>query len=433
MSPHDIGLICLGILIILLLSGVHIAVCMILVGFIGVFWIVSLNPALENLAMVPFSTTRSYDFSVIPLFLLMSTFIYWGGIGREAFDTARAWIGQVKGGLAMATVGACGLFAATSGSSIACAVAMGKVAFPEMRRFNYDEKLASGCIIAGGSLGILIPPSIHMVLIGILTEVSIGKLFMAGIIPGILEIVFYSATIYIMCRFNAKLAPTVPGVSFKEKIGSLRLTWPVFFLFVLVMGGIYLGIFTPTEAGAIGAFGAFVIGIGRRKLGWTNIKESFLETVHTSGMLLLLVVGSFGFIGFLAVSRIPFIASDFVVGLNVSRWAILAVILFIYIILGTFFSITSVIILTIPIVFPTILALGFDGIWFSILLVRVSEVGFITPPFGLNLFGFAGVVDVPIGTIYRGVFPFVIADILHITLLACIPALTLFIPNLMSG
>ena len=431
MSPTDIGLLGIGLLIVLLLFGLHIALCMILVGFLGFLWIVSITPALDNLALVPFATVNSYDFAVIPLFLLMSTFIYHGGIGREAFETARAWVGRIRGGLAMATVGACGLFAATSGSSIACAVAMGKVAFPEMQRQNYSDELASGCIIAGASLGILIPPSIQMVIVGILTEVSIGKLFMAGIIPGLLEIVFYMLTIYLMCRIKPNLAPVVPGVSFKEKIASLRLTWPVFFLFILVMGGIYLGVFTPTEAGAIGAFGAFVIGLARRKLPWQNLKEALIEAVGTSGMLLLLIVGSFSFIAFLAVSRIPFVASDFVVSLNVPKYAILAVILIIYLILGTFFSITSIIVLTIPIVFPTILALDFDPIWFSILLVRVSEVGFITPPFGLNLFGFMGVVRIPVETIYRGVIPFVIADILHITLLVIFPSLCLFIPNLM--
>ena len=240
MSEPVIGLIGIVILLAMLFLGVHISFSLIIVGFFGVLVIAGIAPAGNSMASLPFIKTNSFHFAVIPLFMLMSALVARSGIARESYDTVRAWLGQIRGGLAMATVGACGLFAATTGSSMACAVAMGKVAYPEMERNNYAATLASGCIVAGGSLGILIPPSISFVVIGILTEVSIGKLFMAGIIPGILEIVFYVVTIYILCRLNPSLGPAAAKTTFKEKAVSLKLTWPVILLFLLVIGGIYL-------------------------------------------------------------------------------------------------------------------------------------------------------------------------------------------------
>jgi len=266
MNEPLIGIIGIIILLVLILVGIHISYALIVLGFIGVALIAGFAPATSSLASIPFNISNDYNFAVVPLFILMSAFVSRSDIAREAYDMARAWIGHIKGGLAMATIGACGIFVATTGSSIACAVAMGKVAYPEMQKNNYSSGLAAGCIAAGGTLGILIPPSISFVVIGILTEVSIGRLFMAGIIPGILEVIFYWITIYIMCTINPTLGPAAAPTSWSAKAGSLKYTWPVIALFVLVIGGIYLGIFTPSEAGGVGAFGALVIGLCRRSL-----------------------------------------------------------------------------------------------------------------------------------------------------------------------
>lgn len=431
MSPVEVGLIGIAVLMIFLFLGVHIGIVLIIIGFAGFALITGLNPSLVNMGLVPFQKVNNYAFAVLPLFLLMSAFVAHSGIGRETYDTARAWAGHVRGGLATATVGACGLFAAVSGSSLAGAVAMGKIAYPEMKRFNYSDRLAVGCIAAGGTLGVLIPPSMTFVIIGILTELSIGKLFMAGIIPGLLEIVFYVSTIYILCRRNPQLGPSAPKTTFRRKVGSLKLTWPVVLLFALVMGGIYGGVFTPTEAGGIGAFGALVIGLARGQLSRRGFVDSLKETARITAMIMILIIGAFIFNAFLATTRIPFVVSEFVVGLEVSRYIILAFIILVYILLGMVFDIDAMVVLTVPIVFPMAAALGFDLIWFGVIMVRMTEIGMVTPPFGINLFGLAGTVDVPLNTMYRGIIPFVIADILHVALLVAVPSLCTFLPNLM--
>jgi C4-dicarboxylate transporter DctM subunit len=418
---------------IVILLGVHVAFALILIGFVGLTMIIGLGPALSSLALIAFNKVNSYDFAVVPLFLLMSAFVSRSGIGKEAYETACAWVGQLKGGLSMATTVACGLFAACCGSSLASAIAMGQMAYPEMKRYNYDSKLSVGTIAAGGTLGILIPPSIGFIVIGILTELSIGKLFIAGIIPGILEVLFYVGTIYIMCKFNPRLGPALPKTTLGQKIGSLRLTWPVVLLFLLVIGGIYGGIFTPTEAGGIGAFGALALSLARRQLTGYGFIQCLLEGAKMAAMMLALIIGAFVFNQFLAVTRIPFVTSEYIVGLGLSKYAILALILFVYILLGMIFDIFAILVLTIPIIYPTMMALGFDPIWYAVIMVRVIEIGLISPPFGVNLFGLAGTVDVPISTMYRGVMPFLAADILHIALLIAVPSLATFLPEMMLG
>lgn len=431
MSPAVVGFLGFAVLMLLIFLGVHAGIALIIVGFAGFAFIGGIDPALANMALVPWAKANNYTFAVIPLFLLMSSFVTHSGIGREAYDTARAWMGQARGGLAMGTIGACGLFAACSGSSLAGAVAMGKIAYPEMKRFNYGSNLAVGCVAAGGTLGILIPPSMGFILIGILTELSIGKLFIAGIIPGILEILFYCGTIYIMCRVNPQLGPSAPKTTLRRKVGSLRLTWPVAVLFLLIIGGIYAGVFTPTEAGGIGAFGALVIALARRKLSRQGFVDSLMETARMAAMIIILLVGAFIFNAFLNITRIPYVASEYIVALGLPKYIVLAIILFGYIILGMFFDIYAILILTIPILFPTIVSLGFHPIWYGVIMVRIIEIGLITPPFGINLFGIAGTVDVPVGTVYRGIVPFFIADICHVALLIAVPALSTFLPSMM--
>lgn len=431
MSGTVIGIIGTFILIALLLLGAQIGFALFAVGFVGFALIGGLGGAIGNLFIIPFTTMNSYNFAVIPLFLLMSEFVGQSGLGKEAYLAARAWLGQLKGGLAMATVGACGLFAAVSGSSLAGTIVMGRVAYPEMKSLGYSSRLASGVTAAGGTLGILIPPSMGFVLIGILGDLSIGKLFMAGIIPGIMVVLFYWATIFIMCRINPRLAPAAAKTDFREKVGSVRLTWPVILLFLLMMWGIYNGIFTATEAAGIGAFGALIISLARRKMGGRTLWQSMMETSKMAAMMIIMVVGAFMFNTFLAISRIPFTFGDFMAALPISRYALLAIVIVFYFICGMFFDIYAILILTIPIFFPLMEALGFDLIWYSVIMVRIVEVGFISPPFGINVFGLAGIIKEPLGTLYRGVIPFVISDALNIVLLCAFPVISTWLPSLM--
>ena len=333
----------------------------------------------------------------------------------------------------MATVGACASFAAVSGSSVATTATMGMVALPEMKRYKYDPGLAAGSIAAGGSIGILIPPSVILVLYGILTEQSIGKLFAAGFIPGVLEALFYMATIYILCKRNPLLGPKGERADFKQRIRSLKATWGVVVMFVVVIGGIYMGVFTPTEAAGAGAFGALIFALGRRKLNWKTFRDSLEETSKTTAMVFLILIGAALLGYFLAVTRLPFELSTFVSELDVNRYIILGMIILLYLILGAIMSSLAMIVLTVPIIFPVIETLGFDPIWFGILIVRVVEIGQITPPVGINVYVLKGVAkDLTLQGIFRGVLPFLVADICHVALLIAVPQIATFLPDLMG-
>jgi C4-dicarboxylate transporter DctM subunit len=368
---------------------------------------------------------------VMPMFILMGMVVSETGIGADLYYAAHKWMGQLQGGLASATVGACALFAAITGSSTSGVVVMAKVALPEMRKHKYDERLSAGTIAAGSTIGILIPPSIGFILYGILTEQSVGKLFMAGIIPGVLEAVFYIATIYLLCRFNPRMGPPGPRASFREKIVSLKNIWAMVALFLLVMGGIYGGVFTPTEAGAAGAFGAIIITIVMRRFNRKGFLKTLLETGLMTVMILLIMAGVSIFTKFMAASELPFMLGNIVAGLDVPDIVIIVAIVLMYIILGCFLPAIMAIILTIPVIYPVVLAMGFDPIWFGVILVRMVEIGSITPPVGMNVFILSGVSGVPLGTIFRGIIPFVVADFAHLALLIAVPALSLFLPSMM--
>jgi C4-dicarboxylate transporter, DctM subunit len=431
MSEVTIGIIITVIMLTFIMLGTHVGFTLILFGFAGYAIIGGLGAGIGNITMIPFAQMNSYNFAVIPLFLLMSEFVGQSAMGRETYETARAWLGQFKGGLAMATIGACGLFACVSGSSLAGTIVMGRVAFPEMKRHGYSDLLASAVTAAGGTLGILIPPSMGFVLIGILADLSIGKLFLAGIIPGISVVVFYIATIAILCKINPKLAPELAKTSGREKLVSMTKTWPILLLFLIMMGGIYGGVFTATEAAGIGAFGALIIALARRQMTGATFWSCLMDTSRMAAMMIVIMVGAFVFNAFLAISRIPAEMGSAMAALPVSRWLLLAVIIVFYLICGMFFDIYAILILTIPIIYPVVQALDFDLIWYSVLMVRVVEVGFISPPFGINLFGLAGIIKVPLGTMYRGIIPFVISDCLNIIFIAAIPILSTWLPSLM--
>jgi C4-dicarboxylate transporter DctM subunit len=410
----------------------HIGISMALVGFVGFAYIVGIEPALGVLKTVPYSTLSSQNLSVIPLFILMGAFAFSAGISEDLYRTVHKWLGHFRGGLAMATVAACACFAAISGSSLATAATLGKVAMPEMKKYKYDTALATGCIAAGGSIGILIPPSVILIIYGIITEQSIGKLFLAGFFPGVLEAVFYIITIVIITRINPALGPPGPRSTMNERMKSLLKVWEVLVLFVVVIGGIYVGVFTPTEAAGVGAFGTFCFLIFRKKLTWETFKSSLLQTSKTTGMLFMVVMGAMILGYFFSVSRLPFELATYVGGLTVNRYVVLVLILVVVGLLGCLMDSMAIVLLTVPVFYPLIMNLGFDPIWFGILVVRVTEMGLITPPVGLNVYIIQGITGEPMGTIFKGVIPFIIADICEIILLIAIPQITLFLPSLMD-
>jgi C4-dicarboxylate transporter DctM subunit len=431
MSEATVGLIGILVLMVLIFLRMNIGLAMALVGFTGFAALAGWNGALSNLSAVPYRYVADYNFVVIPLFLLMGSLAANTGISRDLYAATHSWMGQQRGGLAMATVGACAGFAAICGSSTATGAAMGKVAFPEMQRYNYDPKLATGCVAAGGTLGILIPPSLGFVLYAMLTEESIGQLFMAGVLPGVLQAIFYIIAIYILCLRNPSLGPAGSRTSLKSKLFSLKGVWSMLSLFIIVIGGIYVGIFTPSEAAAIGAFGALIIGLVTGRATYKGFIDSLSETGRSTAMIFLLIIGAMIFQRFLAISNLPFLIADLVANLNASPYIILSAILVFYIIIGCFLDIFSALVLTIPIIYPTIKALGFHPIWFGVLFVRMAEIGLITPPVGMNCFVIAGVTGAPLGTVFRGIFPFVVADIFHVALLVTIPGISLFLPRMM--
>ncbi|MFC1980408.1 TRAP transporter large permease subunit [Chloroflexota bacterium] len=433
MSGGAVGAIGIGFLILFIFLKVPVGIVMAVVGVICMSYLLNLEAGLGLLKIWPYTTAYSYTMSVIPLFILMGYFCFHSGLSRDLYQAVYSWLGRLRGGLAMATIGACAAFAAVTGSIVATAATMSAVALPEMKRYKYDPSLATGCIAAGGTIGGLIPPSIILVLYGIMAEQSIGKLFIAGIIPGVLEALFYMITIYILCRRNPLLGPPGSPTTFREKLASFKASSGVIALFVLVMGGMYMGVFTPTEAGAVGAFGAFVFLVGKKALTRRNFTASILDTGSTTGMVFLILIGAMMLGSFLGITKLPLALAGLAGSLEVNRYIILGIIILVHIGLGCIMDSLALIVLTVPIIFPTILALGFHPIWFGIILCRVAEIGAITPPVGITAFVIAGMAkDVPLSTVFRGIIPFFLADICHLALLIAIPAIVTFLPGLMA-
>ncbi len=432
MEPLTVGYIGMAILFILLFSGMPIGIVMGTIGFAGVVVLGGWSSGLGLLGTVPFRTWSSYDMSVIPLFILMGTLTFYGGISKDLYDAVYKWLGHLPGGLGMATIGACAVFSSVSGSSIACAATFGKVSLPEMKRYNYDAALATGSIAAGGTLDIMIPPSVMMIIYALLTAQSIGKLFIAGFVPGIILALFYLSIIYILCKRNPLLGPRGPAVSLKTKLASFKGLWATLLLFIIVIGGLYAGVFTPTEAGGAGAFGAFIFGIIQRKLNWQNFKESLGDAGKTTAMIFVIILGAMIFNYFLAMSRLPFSIASIVGGLEVNRYLVLAGILVLYIILGALMDEMAMVLLTVPIFYPVVLTLGFDPIWFGIIIIMMCVFGMIAPPVGMIVFVLKGIApDIPIFTIYRGALPFFLAAAVLVVLMVAFPQIILLLPSLM--
>ena len=432
MDLTTIAVIALLVLFFFLFLGMPIGFGMLLIAFCGTVYVVGTSGGLSILRTFPYQYAASYNLVVIPLFVLMAEVAYHAGLSWDLYFGANKILGGTRGSLAMATVCGCAGFAAVSGSSFATAATMGSVALPEMKKFHYDKRLATGCVAAGGSIGILIPPSVILVIYAVMTEQSIGKLFMAGFFPGLLEASLYIATIYIIVRLRPGWAPPSEKVPWREKAYGLKAAWIPLVLFTTVIGGIYVGVFTPTEAAAIGALGSFIVLFGRRKANRQSVRESLLSAGRTTGMIFMILIGAMGLNFFLGITRMPMALADFVGGLSVPPIFIVVTILFIYLLLGCIMDPMAMILLTVPIFFPLIMKLGFDPIWFGILVVRSVEMGLITPPIGINVFVIKGVArDVSLFDIFIGIIPFLAADIVCVTLLIVFPQISLFLPNSM--
>lgn len=433
MSPEATGVAGIAALLLLFLLRVPIAFAMMIVGFGGFAALSGIAPALALLSQDLFDTFTSYPLSVIPMFILMGSFAYASGISERLFATAYAWFGGLRGGLTIATVIACAGFAAICGSTAATAATMGKVALPEMKRYGYDDTLATGAVAAAGTLGILIPPSTVFIVYAILTEESIGKLFIAGIVPGLLLSLLFIATVALLCARNPKLGPPGPATTFAQKMKATRGIVEAVLLFVLAIGGLMLGWFSPTQAGAIGAGGALAIGLARRKLSWKGFVDAGREGLGTSCMVMFIIAGAIMFGHFMAVSKIPFALADWVGELPLHRMAIMAVIIVIYFIGGFFMDSMALIVVTLPIFYPVVRKLGFDPIWFGVMIVLLCEMGVITPPVGVNVFVIKSIVpDVPLHRIFRGIFPFLGAILLLAGVLVFVPGIATFLPGLVK-
>ncbi len=425
----------IGIVVLLLVMfvlGMPVSFAMAVVGFFGFAYVVSLPAALNMIAADLWSTFSKYGLTVIPLFIFMGYLAFNAGIAERLYDAAYKWMGHWRGGLAIATIGADELFAAICGSNTATAATMGAVALPQMEKYNYDARLSSGAVVTGGTLGTVMPPSVVLIIIGLQTEQSIVKLFLAGIIPAIVLGLLFVATIFILCRLYPEFGPAGPKTSLREKGKALFGVVEAITIFVLVIGGLYIGLFTPTEAGAVGVFFTLVVSVSTRRLAWKGLMNSIGETLKISCMVFMLVAGAIIFGRFLAVTRLPFLVADFAAALPVPRYAILALVLMIYLIGGCFMDSLGFLVLTIPIFFPLGMALGFEPIWYSILLTMVTTMGAITPPVGVNIYVVKALSpDIKLGTIFQSVSFFLLACIVSIILLILFPQLALIIPNAM--
>ena len=434
----EAGLIGFAALLVLAFAGLHLGVAMFLTGFLGFAILRGMDASVSLAGTLIFDGSMVYGFSLLPMFLLMGHLVYRSGLSEDLYDAANAWMGHRPGGLAKATVVACGAFSAVCGSSIVTTVTMAKVAMPSMRRYNYDDGLAAGVIAAGGTLGILIPPSVLLVFYGILTNTDIGKLFIAGIIPGLISILTYVIVIDVMTRRRPELGPPGEAVALREKLRALSRVWGVVVLFLFVLGGIYVGFVTPVEAGGVGAIGALLFALGRRALTFSAFREALLETIRTSAMLFFVIFGAQLFSAFINAADLTGQMLSWIQSLELSAFGVMGIIIGFYIAFGCVFSAFALVLMTVPVFFPLVAGLGLDGIfettpeniliWFGIVVVVVAEIGQITPPIGMNVFVLKSMLpDVTLKTIFKGIIPFFGADLVRLGLIVFFPFWTVLI------
>src|SRR6201990_1727668 len=438
LSSDAVAIIGFVVLFMLMLLRVPVGMAMGLVGVTGFGYLVGGVPALKMVGQTSMRTVTDYTFGVIPMFLLMGAFVTTSGMSRELFHAANSFVGHLRGGLGIATIAACAGFAAISGSSVATAATFATVAYPEMRRYNYPQSSATGVIAAGGTLGAMLPPSTVLAVYGIITEQDIGKLFMAGIIPGLLAMSMYMITIALLGRLRPSFLPRGKALPWRERFAGIRDIWAPVLLFVFVIGGLYglpfLPRFTPTEAGGVGASGAFVIGVATGRLDREKILASLLQATRTAAAVFTVLIGALIFGYFLTVTQTPQKVTEFLTGLGLGSYGVLAVIMVMYLMLGCLMDAMAMIILTVPIIFPVVTQLGFNPIWFGVIIVMTVELGLIHPPVGMNVFVIKSVVkDVSFATIFKGVIPFVLTDLVRLVHLIAFPILALWLPTRMAG
>ena len=431
MSPVSVGIVGIVVLVCVFLLRMPVGFAMAFVGLVGFSVLVSVEAGLCILARDLFHSLSSYSLTVIPMFVFMGSLAAASGMSQRLYDASYSVLGKLRGGLAMATVAGCACFAAISGSTNATAAAMGKVSLPEMKRYGYADSLATGCVAAAGSLGILIPPSTIFIIYGILTEQSIGKLFLAGVFPGLVLAALFVIVVALWCWRDPSAGPAGTATSWVEKIRGLTGVIETLALFVFVLAGLFLGWFSPTQAGGAGAAGALLIGLWTRQLTWPRFVGAAKEALRITCMIMFVVYGATVFGHFMAVTTIPFILADWVAGLPLPAVGVMAVIVLIYLLGGCFMDALALITLTIPIIYPVVLALGFDPIWFGVIVVLVTGMGVITPPVGVNVYVIKGIAeDVPLETIFRGIFPFLGAQIAVTGILLAFPRIATFLPSL---
>ena len=432
MNTDAVAIIGFGVLFILMLLRVPVGMAMGLVGVTGFGFITGAGPALKLVGQTSMRTVTDYTFGVIPMFLLMGAFVSASGMSRELFRAANTAVGHLRGGLGLATIAACAAFAAISGSSVATAATFATVAYPEMRRFGYPQSFAAGVVAVGGTLGAMFPPSTVLVVYGIITEQDIGKLFMAGVVPGLLAVALHFTTIFLIGATRPGFLPAGRRYGWPDRFRALSDIWAPLVLFVFVIGGLYGGLFTPTEAGGMGAGGAFLIGVARGRLGRREIRASLLQATRTAAAVFTVLIGALLFGYFLTITQTPQKVTAFLTALPIGRYGVLALILLMYLVLGCLMDAMAMVILTVPIIFPVVTAMGFDPIWFGVIIVMTVELGLIHPPVGMNVFVIKSVVgDVRFSTIFAGVIPFIVTDLVRLVILIAFPLLALWLPSRM--
>jgi C4-dicarboxylate transporter DctM subunit len=431
MEPVTVGIIGIVCLLLLLVLGIPIAFALSAVGAVGMIIVAGLPATLSQISLIAWGRGTDFVLICIPMFIFMGQIVYHTGIAADLYEVLQKWLGRLPGGLAIASVGACGGFGAVTGSSVACVATMGSIIMPEMQKYKYNERLSAGVLASSGTLGILVPPSLGFVFYGILTDTSISALFIAGIVPAIITILIFSAIIYIRCIVNPALAPRGPRSGWKERIVSVKKVWPVATIFIVVIGGLYGGFFTPTEASGVGAVGVVVVSLIQKKLNWQRFKMALDDTGVISAMIFIIIIGGYLISRFLAITDITTYLVDGVAVLNPNKYLFIFLIFLLYFILGCMMELFGMAVLTLPFLFPIVIQLGIDPVWFGVFSMIMAEIALITPPIGMNVFVMRSIADhVSMESIFIGIIPFLFAEILLLVLLVIFPEIAIWLPRL---